>query len=325
MQQSSANTYTLPVAAEVIEATFYNSPAHTGPYKGALDIAVPEDTPVLAPQDGVIIALKDGHAEYGPSIEYADKANWIQIKHDGGEISDLIHLKAGSISVKVGDMVKQGQKLARTGLSGWITDPHLHWAVFHKIPGDPGFETLKPRLTEPAADLVASKEIIVIPTDREGLYLRQYALPSDDKAYFELQSVNRDYWAEYGNKIYETLAEVKQARLNPKLLKFGYWDGGTLIGDLCIDSEDGKQAELGISLDKKMSGRGLASSAFSALTAYALDHFERVFAEVDQNNQRSIAMLERAGYSQPTPGRVVKRDWGDALVYEAAKMPSNAL
>jgi hypothetical protein len=36
------------------------------------------------------------------------------------------HLENGSIMVKVGDAVKKGQPIAKTGNSGWTSQPHLH-------------------------------------------------------------------------------------------------------------------------------------------------------------------------------------------------------
>lgn len=36
------------------------------------------------------------------------------------------HLQNGSIQVRAGEMVKQGQPIAKTGNSGWTTQPHIH-------------------------------------------------------------------------------------------------------------------------------------------------------------------------------------------------------
>lgn len=68
-----------------------------------------------------------------------------------------------------------------------------------------------------------------------------------------------------------------------------------------------------------MAGQGLATSTFQALTNYALGQYNRVFAEVDVNNKRSITLLRRTGYEEPEPGKVVERDWGKVLTFDAPK------
>ena len=36
------------------------------------------------------------------------------------------HLQKGSIQVKVGEIVKEGQPIAKVGNSGWTIQPHIH-------------------------------------------------------------------------------------------------------------------------------------------------------------------------------------------------------
>jgi biotin carboxyl carrier protein len=45
------------------------------------------------------------------------------------------HLQKGSILVKTGDRVKTGQPVARTGNSGWTSQPHLHIQAMRKSTG----------------------------------------------------------------------------------------------------------------------------------------------------------------------------------------------
>jgi murein DD-endopeptidase MepM/ murein hydrolase activator NlpD len=54
--------------------------------------------------------------------------NHVLIKH-GEEYSLYAHLKPGSVKVKVGDRVSQGQQIASVGSSGSSTEPHLHFHV----------------------------------------------------------------------------------------------------------------------------------------------------------------------------------------------------
>jgi murein DD-endopeptidase MepM/ murein hydrolase activator NlpD len=55
--------------------------------------------------------------------------NQIVIRHAGDEYSNYAHLKFGSIRVKKGDHVKQGQIIANLGLSGDGYQPHLHFQL----------------------------------------------------------------------------------------------------------------------------------------------------------------------------------------------------
>jgi murein DD-endopeptidase MepM/ murein hydrolase activator NlpD len=51
------------------------------------------------------------------------------LDHGNGEYSHLVHLKKGSLRVKKGDKVKQGDVLALVGNSGLSNVPHLHYEL----------------------------------------------------------------------------------------------------------------------------------------------------------------------------------------------------
>ncbi len=55
--------------------------------------------------------------------------NHVVIDHGNGEFSMYAHLKSGSETVKVGDVVKAGQMIGKLGSSGNSTEPHLHFQV----------------------------------------------------------------------------------------------------------------------------------------------------------------------------------------------------
>jgi murein DD-endopeptidase MepM/ murein hydrolase activator NlpD len=61
-----------------------------------------------------------------PDPVSAVAGNCVVIDHGNGECTALMHLQKGSVSVKVGDRVKQGQVLGRLGSSGDSFGPHLH-------------------------------------------------------------------------------------------------------------------------------------------------------------------------------------------------------
>jgi len=92
---------------------------------------------VLAVANATVATVKDGVPENVPGI--ASRAVPITLENVGGNhiILDLgdgrfgfyAHLKPGSLRVKVGERVKQGQVMALVGNSGNSTEPHLHFHV----------------------------------------------------------------------------------------------------------------------------------------------------------------------------------------------------
>jgi murein DD-endopeptidase MepM/ murein hydrolase activator NlpD len=87
---------------------------HTG-----LDIAVPVGTELRAPAGGVVSLAQPGFYLTGGTL---------MIDHGHGLSSVFIHLS--EIDVKVGQVVKQGQKLGLTGATGRVTGPHVHWGLY---------------------------------------------------------------------------------------------------------------------------------------------------------------------------------------------------
>ena len=51
------------------------------------------------------------------------------IQHSDGNFTVYAHLEKGTITVKAGDTVRQGQVIAKVGSSGRSTGPHLHFEV----------------------------------------------------------------------------------------------------------------------------------------------------------------------------------------------------
>jgi murein DD-endopeptidase MepM/ murein hydrolase activator NlpD len=87
------------------------------PHAG-LDVAVGTGTPVLAPSDGVVLDIGDYY--------FCGKAMFID--HGNGLISMFCHLS--EYVSKVGDGVRKGQAVARSGATGRASGPHLHWSVY---------------------------------------------------------------------------------------------------------------------------------------------------------------------------------------------------
>lgn len=104
---------------------------HTG-----IDYPVPEGTPVLASAPGKVVEVANSGG-YGLQV---------RVDHGGGTETWYAHLSAAD--VKVGDFVKQGQKLAASGSTGKSTGPHLHYEVRHGgAPVDPNKPAARLELT----------------------------------------------------------------------------------------------------------------------------------------------------------------------------------
>ncbi|MDP2561721.1 M23 family metallopeptidase [Psychrobium sp. 1_MG-2023] len=95
---------------------FYNGKPGRPHY--GLDVAAPTGTAVIAPADGVVRL-------FVPDMFYS--GGTLIIDHGMGVSSTFLHLSAGL--VKAGDVVKQGQLIAKIGSTGRSTGPHLDWRM----------------------------------------------------------------------------------------------------------------------------------------------------------------------------------------------------
>lgn len=89
------------------------------------------DKMVLAPADGTVEFIAD-RIQDNVVGEVNLKENWgntVIIKHDDHLYTSLSHLKEGSIEVKAGDTIKEGDKIGRCGNSGRSPYPHLHFQI----------------------------------------------------------------------------------------------------------------------------------------------------------------------------------------------------
>ncbi len=122
----------------------------TDPFNGQIamhagvDFAAPVGTPIFAAAGGVVISA-ELHPVYG---------NAVTIDH-GNDLSTL-YAHASKIVVKVGDIVKRGQKIAEVGTTGRSTGPHLHFEVHVKgVPQNPAKFLAQQKGNSPLAALSA--------------------------------------------------------------------------------------------------------------------------------------------------------------------------
>jgi murein DD-endopeptidase MepM/ murein hydrolase activator NlpD len=86
------------------------------PHSGA-DFRAATGTPVRAPNAGAVVLAADQYFS----------GNTVILDHGLGLYSFLAHLSA--MSVHVGDLVERGQIVGKSGATGRVTGPHLHWTV----------------------------------------------------------------------------------------------------------------------------------------------------------------------------------------------------
>jgi hypothetical protein len=105
------------------------------------------EVPVQAPGDGTVVEAKNDvqdHqvGEYKVDIEEILRnpkslsGNYVIIDHGNGEHSLIAHLRAGTVTVKPGDRVKQGQPIAKMGFSGDAFTVHIHYELRSGTPFD---------------------------------------------------------------------------------------------------------------------------------------------------------------------------------------------
>lgn len=123
--------------------------AHIGPFRHAIDFLVPDGTIVYAVDEGKLEVIKTDSERWGPTCEFAGDLNYITLAHPTPHPTrrthhhfgppeyrywtQYCHLARGSeceFGIKVGDYVKAGQPLARTGKTGWTDRDHLHFLAF---------------------------------------------------------------------------------------------------------------------------------------------------------------------------------------------------
>jgi murein DD-endopeptidase MepM/ murein hydrolase activator NlpD len=101
----------------------------------AIDFCVPENTPILAAREGVVIEVVQEFKESGWKKELKNKANYINILHDDGFITRYIHLTHMGARVSVGDQVKIKQIIGHAGMTGFANGPHLHFELLEPKEG----------------------------------------------------------------------------------------------------------------------------------------------------------------------------------------------
>ena len=93
-------------------------PKPNGQQNDGIDVAVPENTPIKAAEDGVVAYAGNELKGYG---------NLVLVRHPNGYVTAYAHAK--ELLVKRGDQIKRGEVIAKSGQSGNVDAPQLHFEV----------------------------------------------------------------------------------------------------------------------------------------------------------------------------------------------------
>jgi murein DD-endopeptidase MepM/ murein hydrolase activator NlpD len=117
-------------ASYLISQAYPTRSTHNSPdAQYAVDLALPDGTPVYAARDGTVINLRHDSFRGAATPLLMDQANMVEILHDDGTIAVYAHLHWDSIRVQPGQRVRRGEYIADSGNTGFTTGAHLHFAV----------------------------------------------------------------------------------------------------------------------------------------------------------------------------------------------------
>jgi murein DD-endopeptidase MepM/ murein hydrolase activator NlpD len=113
--KGGAPQFRWPVRGRVISGF---GPIPNGQQNDGINLAVPEGTQVRAAEDGTVAYAGNELKGYG---------NLVLVRHADGFVTAYAH--ASELMVKRGDTVRRGQVIAKSGQTGTVTAPQLHFEI----------------------------------------------------------------------------------------------------------------------------------------------------------------------------------------------------
>ncbi len=134
------------------------------------------------------------------------------------------------------------------------------------------------------------------------VWIRQL-VAGDAPALFALIDESRTHLSQHGDmtaRHYPDVAAVADRILYtaPNELRFGIWDGLTLVGFIKLTFVSSAHVEIGYWLGARHTGMGYMTASVRTLTAWVLQSpgLSEVIGRVLKSNEASLAVLLRAGY-----------------------------
>lgn len=138
------NKYQLPITVPFTIAPSLESHKPWPQYKFddiyAVDFLVPMGTPVYSVCSGVIIKMIFSSAVGGDDFAFAGRDNQLFIKEDDTDLifayRHLAYKTSTDIAAFIKDshgIIQKGTELGAVGMTGWTSDPHLHFVVYMEL------------------------------------------------------------------------------------------------------------------------------------------------------------------------------------------------
>lgn len=115
---------------------------HSPDSEFAVDFTMPENTPVVAARDGVVIETEARHKFGGTARDLLTEANFVRLLHADDSIATYAHLAPGGVHVMPGQQVTAGMLIGRSGATGYARGPHLHFVVHQLMGSGTGFRQI---------------------------------------------------------------------------------------------------------------------------------------------------------------------------------------
>lgn len=166
------------------------------------------------------------------------------------------------------------------------------------------------------------KEVLVIPTMQEGVFLRQHASSQDDFDLCNAVWENPSHVNNFGNPVsqrYSSLRTARAHRLDTELLGWtcmGIRDSQTgLKGNIESrpNADIAEETEIGIWLRASATGQNFATLAMESMIKHLRVQYSRIYTRVHVDNERSIKLMERVGMAATG---VIPRPQGDAIIFD---------
>ena len=97
----------------------------------AFDFGTQIGDTLYAAREGKVVLTKEDSKKHGRTRKFINDGNYIIIQHDDGTTASYYHLNFNGAIVEKGDVVKRGQAIGISGMTGFTTIPHVHFVV-HK-------------------------------------------------------------------------------------------------------------------------------------------------------------------------------------------------
>jgi murein DD-endopeptidase MepM/ murein hydrolase activator NlpD len=114
-ETAAAPTFRWPVNGRIIQGF---GPKAAGQHNDGINVSVPEGTPIKAAEDGVVAYAGNELKTYG---------NLVLIRHSNGFVTAYAH--ASEILVKRDEQVRRGQIIGKSGQTGSVSSPQVHFEI----------------------------------------------------------------------------------------------------------------------------------------------------------------------------------------------------